>query len=76
MPNKSLTTITFVDYKDRTGISTAEIMKQLSENFKNFIGAKVFIEKDTHGPPVGKPINIEVSGDNYEKLIALAKDIK
>ena len=76
MPNKSLTTITFVDYKDRTGISTAMIMKKLSGNFKNFIGAKVFIEKDTHGPPVGKPINIEVSGDNYEKLIALAKDIK
>ncbi len=75
-PNKSLTTITFVDYKDRTGISTASVMKQLSEKFKNFIGAKIFIEKDAHGPPVGKPINIEISGDNYEKLISLTKNIK
>ena len=75
-PNKSLTTITFVDFKDRDGISTGDVMKLLTESFKGFIGAKIFIEKDTHGPPVGKPINIEISGDDYEKLIAVSKDIK
>ncbi len=75
-PNKSLTTITFVDFKDRDGISTSEIMKVLTESLKGFIGAKIFIEKDAHGPPVGKPINIEISGDDYENLITLSKEIK
>ncbi len=75
-PNKSLTTITFVDYKDRGGISTADIMKKLSDNFTGFIGAKIYIEKDAKGPPVGKPISIEVSGDDYEELIAVTNDIK
>ncbi len=75
-PNKSLTTISFVDYKDRDGVSTSEIMKVLTESFKGFIGAKIFIEKDAHGPPVGKPINIEISGDDYEKLIAVTNDVK
>ena len=75
-PNKSLTTITFVDYQYRHGIKTGDIMKLLSDNFKGFVGAKIFIEKDQHGPPVGKPVNIEVSGDDYQKLIAVATDIK
>lgn len=75
-PNKSLTTITFEDYQFRDGIRTSEIMKQLSDNFKGFIGAKIFIEKEENGPPVGKPINIEIAGDEYESLIALATNIK
>ncbi|NPA38065.1 MAG: efflux RND transporter permease subunit [Chlorobi bacterium] len=75
-PNKSLITITFVDYQYRHGIETGDVMKQVTESFKGFVGAKIFIEKDKHGPPVGKPINIEISGDDYQQLITLAKDIK
>ncbi|MCU4158082.1 efflux RND transporter permease subunit [Carboxylicivirga sp. A043] len=75
-PNKSLTTITFLDYQFRQGHSTREIMSKLSDAFQGFVGAKVFIEKEENGPPVGKPINIEVGGDDYEKLIALTEDIK
>ncbi len=74
-PNKSLTTITFVEYEDRGGISTADIMKELTQSFKGFLGAKIFIEKEENGPPVGKPINIEVSGDDFEKLIAVSQDV-
>jgi len=76
MPNKSLTTITFVDYQYRHGIKTGDVMKQLTKSFKGFVGAKIFIEKDKHGPSVGKPINIEISGDDYEQLILLSRDIK
>jgi len=75
-PNKSLTTITFLDYQFRQGHSTRDIMSKLSEAFEGFVGAKIFIEKEENGPPVGKPINIEVGGDNYERLIDLTEDIK
>ena len=34
------------------------------------------IEKDRNGPPTGKPINIEITGDDYNKLIDLTHDIK
>ncbi len=74
-PNKSLTTITFVEFEDRDGINTADIMKELTQSFKGFLGAKIFIEKEENGPPVGKPINIEVSGDDFEKLIAVSQDV-
>ncbi len=75
-PHKSLTIITFEEYEDRGGISTRKILRELTENFKGFKGAKVFIEKEENGPPVGKPINIEVAGNDYEKLIQVAEDMQ
>jgi multidrug efflux pump len=75
-PNKSLTTITFVDFQYREGISTSAIMKELSNALNNFTGAKFFVEKEENGPPVGKPVNIEISGDVFETLVNLAAKIK
>ncbi|SMO59119.1 Multidrug efflux pump subunit AcrB [Saccharicrinis carchari] len=74
-PNKSLTTITFVEYIDRDGVSTAQVMKEITDSFVGFVGAKIFVEKEDNGPPVGKPINIEVSGNDFERLIATVQDM-
>lgn len=75
-PNKALTTITFVDFQYRDGISTSKIMKELSDSLRHFTGAKFFVEKEENGPPVGKPINIEISGDEFEKLVEVTSQIK
>ena len=74
-PNKSLTTITFVEFIDRDGVSTSQVMKEISDSFLGFVGAKIFVEKENNGPPVGKPINIEISGNDFEKLITTAQDM-
>ncbi|MFA9371678.1 MAG: efflux RND transporter permease subunit [Labilibaculum antarcticum] len=74
--NKSLTSISFVEYKQRGGVSTSELMKKLTANFKGFVGAKIFVEKNSDGPPVGYPINLEVSGDNFEQLLIQANRVK
>ncbi|WP_282036151.1 efflux RND transporter permease subunit [Saccharicrinis aurantiacus] len=74
-PNKALTTITFVDYEDRLGISTTEIMRELTDAFQGYLGVKIFIEKEDEGPPVGKPINIEVSGDKFQELLTTTEDM-
>jgi multidrug efflux pump len=34
------------------------------------------VEKEENGPPVGKPINLEISGDEFETLVTLTSDIK
>lgn len=73
-PNKSLTTISFVEFKVREGISTGLIMQQLTENLDGFIGAKIYVEKDSNGPPTGSPINIDVSGDEFDELIKITDD--
>ncbi|MEZ5104613.1 MAG: efflux RND transporter permease subunit [Draconibacterium sp.] len=73
-PNKSLTSISFVEYKFRNGISTAKIMKTLSERFDGYVGARIYVEKEENGPPTGAPINIDISGDEFNQLIAITDD--
>ncbi len=70
-PNKSLTSISFVEYKYRNGISTSKIMKEVSERFDGYVGARIYVEKDDNGPPTGAPVNIDISGDEYDQLIAI-----
>lgn len=73
-PNKSLTSISFVEFKYREGVSTSKIMKEISERFDGFVGARIYVEKDDNGPPTGAPVNIEISGDEFDKLIAITTD--
>ncbi|WP_372948407.1 efflux RND transporter permease subunit [Mariniphaga sp.] len=73
-PNKSLTSISFLEYKFREGISTAKIMQQITENLKGFVGAKIYVEKDENGPPTGPPVNIDISGDEFDQLVLISDD--
>jgi len=73
-PNKSLTSISFVDFEYRNGISTSKIMQQLSDALRGFVGAKVYVEKEEDGPPVGSPVNIEISGDDFDQLLKISDD--
>jgi multidrug efflux pump subunit AcrB len=34
------------------------------------------VEKDQNGPPTGAPVNIELSGNDYEVLLATAEDVR
>lgn len=75
-PNKGLITVTFVDFQDRGNVSTVDIMKELSvELIGNYPGVTLTVEKQNEGPPVGKPINIEISGRDFDKLLVLTDTI-
>ncbi|MCL3779983.1 efflux RND transporter permease subunit [Prolixibacteraceae bacterium JC049] len=73
-PNKSITTIRFVEFKDRADYNTSDIMSQITADLDGFVGAKIYVEKQQDGPPVGAPINIEVAGDEFEKLMKITSD--
>ena len=70
-PNKSKVSISFVDFQDRNGVSTQDILNEIREKVKGIPGTEVTVEKDQRGPSTGKPINIEISGDEFEELITL-----
>lgn len=71
-PNRGLITVTFIDFKDRDGVNTATIQKKLSDNLIGvYPGVVITVEKQNEGPPVGKPVNIEISGRDFDKLLAL-----
>lgn len=75
-PNKARISVSFVEYDKRQGVSSAEVLEQIREAVQKYPGALITVEKNRSGPPVGKPINIEVVGEDYEKLISLALNIK
>jgi multidrug efflux pump subunit AcrB len=67
-------TIQFVEYKDRTGDkSTRDYLNELRKKLVGIPGAKIIVDARMMGPPTEKPINIEISGEDIDKLIAISE---
>lgn len=76
-PNKSITTINFIDYEFRKGVSTNEVLKVLTDSLENrYTGVEVFIEQNRMGPSAGYPINIEVKGKDIYQLVAITDSME
>jgi len=77
LPNKALLTISFIDYELRGNINTSKIMQDISDYLLGkYPGVELEVTKDEKGPPTGKPINIEIIGNDFDKLVYLADTIK
>ena len=74
-PNKARITVSFVPFRERGGVSTADIMQDIRETVRGIPGAKISVDKNADGPPTGKAINLEVTGEDLDKLIPLGDDI-
>ncbi len=68
--------VNFVEYKYRHGQSTKVYMNKMREALKDIPGAEIVVDKTKMGPPTGKPINIEISGEDLAKLDATANNFK
>jgi len=75
-PNKARINVTFLEFHERQGINTSEVLTMLREELAQYPGVEITIDKDANGPPTGKPINVEVSGEDYVKLIEVTDDVK
>ena len=65
-PNKARLTVSFVPTDKRGGVSTFEIMDKIRASVDGYAGVEIVVDKNQDGPPTGKPINIEISGDDVE----------
>ena len=74
-PHKARITVAFQDFQERQGVSTGELMEKIREEVGNYPGAVISVEKNRSGPPVGKQIDLQVSGENLDKLIDLSEKI-
>lgn len=71
-PYKSKVTVAFKKYADRQDPHTSKWLDSIRHEFKNGVaGAQVSVEKERNGPPVGKPITIEITGDDFKVLADL-----
>ena len=68
--------VNFVEYKYRHGQSTSVYMNKMRQALKDVPGAEIVVDKIKMGPPTGKPINIEISGDDLAQLASTADNFK
>jgi multidrug efflux pump len=69
--NKGKVSVNFVEHQYRTtGISTTEYMEMIRKEVSDIPGAEITVDKNGNGPPTGKPINIEITSENLENLVA------
>ena len=76
MPHKGKVTLSMRDFKLRRGVSSSTVLSEVRDAVKGFPGASVIVEKDANGPPVGYPINIEISGEDYEEMLLAAENMR
>jgi multidrug efflux pump subunit AcrB len=84
-PEKSRIQVSFKEYSERklyfNGnkkkelIRTSDIMNTVRELVAGYPGIRVIVDKDPAGPPQGKPINIEISGDDYDALVSESEEL-
>src|SRR5690606_21954572 len=75
-PNKARITVNFVDFKYRDGQSTTTIMEDLREKLRQYPGGNVTVERNADGPTTGKPINVEVSGEEFGTHVKISEEMK
>ena len=75
-PHKARITVSFIQYKDRDGVSTADAMQAIRDAVREHPGVTMVIDKDNDGPPTGLPINIEVIGKDISQLLHITDDMK
>ena len=76
-PHKGRITVTFVDFEYRGDFNTSDITKEISNAvLGQYAGVQVSVEKAAEGPPTGKPINIEISGRDFEKILEIVDEMQ
>lgn len=74
-PHKARITVTFVPTEERGGVKTSKIMSDIQEEMKDVVGAQIVVDQNAAGPPAGKPVNIELQGDDMDELVLLSQEL-
>ncbi|NPA68110.1 MAG: efflux RND transporter permease subunit [Chlorobi bacterium] len=73
-PYKSVITVNFKDYEFRNGKDTKIIQKKISDELiGKYPGVILSIDKNQMGPPTGKAVNIELSGEDFDTLKTISE---
>lgn len=67
--------ISFVEFEKRHGKETGPYKDQIREAVKGIPGASIEVAQEDGGPPTDPPVNIEVAGDNFENIAAVATQL-
>ena len=74
-PERSRVSLNMVDYADRPESSTTTLEK-LRAQLQGIPGTEIEFTKQEQGPPTGPPVNIEISGPEFEEIVRISSEVK
>ncbi len=74
-PNLARISLEFIDLEKRKTPASVFIGR-LRKRLSRLAGVELEVQKEEEGPPSGRPVNVEISGDDYELLAEFAAEAK
>ncbi len=75
-PHKARITVNFIESKLRGDLQTSSVMEDIRAQVELEPGVTMSVDKDAAGPPTGKPVNLELAGEDLQTLINLSERVK
>ncbi len=75
-PHLGKVTVAFVEFGKRNGQSTKVYLNKIRNYIKGIPGAQISVDQEKGGPPTGKPISIEIKGEDLDELVKTANQFK
>jgi len=67
--------IQFIDFENRTS-HTKDDLEEIRKRVAHIAGVKITVDEQKEGPPTGPPINIEISGNNFDILNKISEQMQ
>ncbi|MGK2864430.1 MAG: efflux RND transporter permease subunit [Chitinophagaceae bacterium] len=74
-PNLGRIQVSFVEFEKRHGKSSMPYKDSIRVAVQGVPGTSVEVAQEDGGPPTDPPVNIEVAGDNFESIAAVASQL-
>ena len=74
-PNLGRIQVSFIEYAHRNGKKTRPFMDEIRKQVKGIPGTSIEVAQEDGGPPTDPPVNIEVTGDNFESIASIATQL-
>lgn len=75
-PNLGRIQVSFVEYAHRDGVHTKPYLDKIREQMGGIPGASIEVAQEEGGPPTDPPVNIEISGDQFNEISRVASDLQ
>ena len=75
-PNLGRIQVSFVEYAKRSGKHTLPYIDAIRDQMKGIPGASIEVAKEDGGPPTDPPVNVEITGDQFEEIAKVASSLQ
>ncbi len=74
--HRAKVTVAFVEFAKRINTHTSVYIDEIRKAVKGIPGAEIAVDREQGGPPTSKPIQVEISGDDFGQLSIVSNDIQ